>query len=231
MEAQQFQYPAPTKMSEKQRTPEHFPRRCLHNLHCLSKLVSPRVLAACLGTAWNRRTTKHRFQQAGICLLCNEMRSEDKIEHYSYCSATKELGRRFLRLNGEYDINLHTFTRTNPLINSEEKLASSALLIYAVYNVFNRLRHDRTRFSTTETYNTLTQQVREAVKGHAKSMEILKQLWSTNKATPLAPLSSQKIGIETKPTIPRSSHSQPQLPSQRQHEFWSGGLLSTTDNM
>ena len=188
----------------------------------------PRVLAACLGTAWNRWTTKHRFQQAGICLLCNELRSEDKIEHYSYCSATRELGRRFLRLNGEYDINLHTFTLTNPLINSEEKLASSALLIYAVYNVFNTLRHDGAQLSATETYNALTQQVREAVKGHAKSMEILKQLWSTNKSTPLSPLSGQKLGAETTPTRSRPLHSHTQLQSHRQSQFQFGGLLNTT---
>ena len=134
----------------------------------------------------------HRFQQEGLCLLCNEIQSEDRIEHYCICSTTKELGRRFLRLNGEHDINLHTLTLTNPLINTKERLITSALMIYAVYNVFNTMKHETSQLSAAEVYNALTQQVREAVKGHATSMETLKQLWTTNKATPLPPLNTQR---------------------------------------
>ena len=70
-------------------------------------------------------------------------------------------------------------------------------MIYAVYNVFNTLRHEATQPSLAEIYNARTKQVREAVKGHATSMDIVKQLWTTNAATPLPPLSSQKIGLET----------------------------------
>ena len=92
----------------------------------------------------------------------------------------------------------------------------------------NTLRHDGAHLSETETYNALTQQVREAVKGHAKSMEILKQLWSTNKSTPLSPLSGQKLGAETTPTRSRPLHSHTQLQSHRQSQFQFGGLLNTT---
>ena len=148
----------------------------------------------------------------------------------------------------EHDINLNTFTPTNrPTNTHQERLTSSALMIYAVYNVFNTLSHEATQLSAAEVYNALTQQVREAVKGHSTSMDIIKQLWTTNTATPLPPLSSQKIGLETPttkagrkqihrssssvPTRPRSFYSLPQFQSHRQPQFQPGGFLDTTSNI
>ena len=148
---------------------------------------------------------------------------------------------------GEHDINLHTFTLTNPLINTKERLASSALMIYAVYNVFNTLNQEPTQLSAAEVYNALTQQIREAVKGHPTSMDIIKQLWTTNAVTPLPPLSSQRFGSEgpttqtgrnqthrsssSVPARPRSLRSLPHIQSHGQPQFQSGGFLDTTSNI
>ena len=177
----------------KQKTPEYFSRKCVHNLNQLSKLATPRVLAACFGTIWNRWTTAARFQNEGICLLCHQIRTEDKIEHYSRCPVTKDFGRRFLRLHREHDLNLHTFTLTNPQINTTERLTSTALLIYAVYNLTNALRKDGEKLTREEAYNALTQHAREAVRGHPRSAGVLRQLWTHNKATPLPGLREQNL--------------------------------------
>ena len=118
-------------------------------------------------------------------------------------------------------------------------------MVYAVYNVFNALKHEPAQLSTAEVYNALTQQVQEAVKGHPTSMEIIKQLWTTNTATPLPPLSSQRLGSEQQrrleanqthrssssvPARPRSLRIPPHIQSHGQPQFQPGGFLVTTSN-
>ena len=232
-------------LNVKQKTPEYFPRRCIHNLKQLSKLATPRVRAACFGTIWNRWTTAARFQNDGICLLCQQIRTEDKIEHYSRCPVTKDFGRKFLRLNRDHDLNLHTFTLTNPRIDTTERLTSTALLIYAVYNLTNTLRKDGEKLTRQEAYNALTQHAREAVRGHPRSARILRQLWTENKATPLPSLREQSLNqpssscAESNERNSRSTprrnttdfDSDPQPQSHRGPQFQPGGFLNTTANI
>ena len=180
-------------------------------------------------------------------MLCHQIRTEDKIEHYSRCPVTKDFGRRFLRLHREHDLNLHTFTLTNPHISTTERLTSTALLIYAVYNLTNALRKDGEKLTRQEAYNALTQHAREAVRGHPRSARILRQLWTENKATPLPSLREQsfnqpshrhtgsndrnsrstpRCNASTFAAVrPRLFYSDPQIQGP---QFQAGGYLNTT---
>ena len=211
-------------------TPNYFCWLFLHNLMQLRALVTPRVQSACFSTAWNRWTTAARFQQRETCLLCRRIGSEDRIEHYSRCERVQDFGRRFLRLAGPHSYGIHTFTLTNPKIITTEQLTTSAILIYAVYNLTNRLRHDIRDLPEEEIYNALSQLAREAVHGHKRSSSTLRQLWTTSNTTPTTPLGPEPYGGTTNTTAsrPRSSYSLPQSQPHCQPQFQSGGFLNTT---
>ena len=120
-----------------QRTP-NWQARCAHQrLKTVARLTSPRVHAATFGALWNRWCTLRRFQLRGRCRLCQKVHSEDSIEHYAFCDTVREVATRRLRLDARLHVKIHTFTCTNPHLNTRELLTRAALLIYATYRASN----------------------------------------------------------------------------------------------
>ena len=133
-------HPLHDHLSTIQRTP-NWQVRCAHQrLKTLATLTTPRVHAAVYGALWNRWCTLRRFQQRGRFRLCGQPHSEDSIEHNPFCSIVKRLATTRLRLRCDTQVNMHTFTCTNPLIRSQEELTRAALLIYSTYKALNRQR-------------------------------------------------------------------------------------------
>ena len=161
-----------------QRTP-NWQARCAHQrLKALAQLVTPRVHAAVFGAIWNRWCTLRRFQTTGPCRLCNRRHTEDSIEHFAFCSAVKEVASRRLRLNANRHVNIHTFTCTNPLLDTEELLTRAALLIYATYRALNHQRQAPVPLRGEELYHAMSQWIIEGARGHAKCCRSLNLTWT-----------------------------------------------------
>ena len=125
-------HPLHNHLSTIQRTP-NWQARCAHQrLKNIATLTTPRVHAAVYGAIWNRWCTLRRFQQRGRCRLCRKPHTEDAIEHYPFCDTVRRIATTRLRLNIETQVNIHSFTCTNPLIRTKKELTRSALHITSV---------------------------------------------------------------------------------------------------
>ena len=172
-------------LSVLQRTP-NWQARCAHQrLKSLAKLTTPRVHAAAFGAVWNRWCTLRRFQQRGLCRLCQRPHTEDSIEHYPFCITVRRLATSRLRLNGATQVNIHTFTCTNPLIRTQEQLTRAALLIYATYRALNHQRLADQPLHTEELHNAMCQWIVEGARGHAHTCQVLAATWTEQRGPPL----------------------------------------------
>ena len=172
-------------LSVTQRTP-NWQARCAHQrLKTIAKLTTPRVHAAVYGAMWNRWCTLGRFRNTGRCRLCQQPRTKDSIEHYTFCSTVRKLASRRLRLCCTTQVNIHTFTCTNPLIRTQEQLSRAALLIYATYRALNHQRHSNSPLPPDELFNAMCQWVVEGARGHARTCQTLASTWSEHQGTPL----------------------------------------------
>ena len=172
-------------MSVRQRTP-NWQARCAHQrLKTLAKLTTPRVHAAVFGATWNRWCTRRRYQQRGRCRLCQQPHSEDSIEHYAYCSSVRKLAAQRLRLCCTTQVNIHTFTCTNPLLRTQEQLTRAALLIYSTYRALNHQRQSKNPLQADELYNAMCQWVVEGARGHTRTCQTLAKTWTEHQGTPL----------------------------------------------
>ena len=172
-------------MSVRQRTP-NWQARCAHQrLKTLAKLTTPRVHAAVFGATWNRWCTRRRYQQRGRCRLCQQPHSEDSIEHYAYCSSVRKLAAQRLRLCCTTQVNIHTFTCTNPLLRTQEQLTRAALLMYSTYRALNHQRQSNNPLQADELYNAMCQWVVEGARGHTRMCQTLVNTWTEHQGTPL----------------------------------------------
>ena len=168
-----------------QRTP-NWQARCAHQrLKSLARLVPPRVHATVFGAIWNRWCTLRRYQTRGRCRLCKQKLTEDSIEHYAFCSSVREVAARQLRLDIRTQVNVHTFTCTNPLLHTEELLTRAALLIYATYRALNHQRHATSQLQGEDLYHAMCQWIVEGTRGHAKSSRTLASTWTDREQKPL----------------------------------------------
>ena len=172
-------------LSVTQRTP-NWQARCAHQrLKTIAKLTTPRVHAAVYGAMWNRWCTLGRFRNTGRCRLCQQPRTKDSIEHYTFCSTVRKLASRRLRLCCTTQVNIHTFTCTNPLIRTQEQLSRAALLIYATYRALSHQRHSNSSLPPDELFNAMCQWVVEGARGHARTCQTLANTWTEHQGTPL----------------------------------------------
>ena len=159
------------------RTPNWQARSSHQRLKLLAQLVPPRVHAAVFGCIWNRWCTLRRFHTSGNCRLCQGRHTEDSIEHYTYCSSVRAIASRRLRLDIGTQVNLHTFTCTNPLIRTESQLIRAALLTYSTYRALNHQRQAASPLLGNDLYQAMCQWLIEEVRGHAKSSHALASVW------------------------------------------------------
>ncbi|CAK0898228.1 unnamed protein product [Prorocentrum cordatum] len=168
-------FPQPPGTSVLQSTPHYGARRALRQLQELRAVVAPRVQSAVFSTMWNRWTTHRRFQQrhapTNRCLLGCPPGAEDSIEHCCRCPLTARLLQRRLNLDASIFGNLHTFMLTNIHIKDEETLCKVGLLIYAVYNAVNSIRHSEV--APEASFDCMCQSLREAAKRHRYSTAVL----------------------------------------------------------
>ena len=120
-----------------------------------------------------------------MCVLCQHPHSEDSIEHYSVCPALRELAARHLKLHPRDQLNIYTFTCTNPRLNTKELLVRAALLVYAAYRACNYQRHAATPLQGADLYHALCEWVVEGVRHHATSSDILARTWRNVPEQPL----------------------------------------------
>ena len=160
-------------ISVRQRTPNWQSRCANQRLKLLAKLTTPRVHAAVFGAIWNRWCTLRRFQQRGRCRLCRLPHTEDSIEHYPHCTTVRRLASTRLRLNTSTQVNIHTFTCTNPLLRTKEQLTRAALLIYATYRALNYQRLADHPLGTEELHNAMCQWIIEGARGHSRTCRVL----------------------------------------------------------
>ena len=126
---------------------------------------------------WNRWSTLGRYRKTCHCRLCQQRHTEDSIEHYAFCNTVRAVAARRLRLDKHSHVNLHTFTCTNPLLNNNELLIRTALLIYATYRALNHQRQADTAFQGEDLYHAMSQWITEGVRGHEKSSRVLSAVW------------------------------------------------------
>ena len=178
-------HPLHDHLSTLQRTPNWQARSAHQRLKTIATLTTPRVHAAVYGAIWNRWCTLRRFQQQGRCRLCTQPHSEDSIEHYAHCNVVKRLASSRLRLCGSTQVNLHTFTCTNPLIRTQEELTRAALLVYSTYRALNHQRLSKEPLETDELHNAMCQWVVEGARGHARTCATIANTWTDQPGTPL----------------------------------------------
>lgn len=182
------QHPLHDHLSILQRTP-HWQARCAsQRLQISAKLVAPRVHAALFSAIWNRWCTLRRFQTTGTCRLCRRPLTEDAIEHYPFCTVVRAIATRRLRLDITAHVNLHTFTCTNPLINTKELLTRAALLIYSTYRALNYQRQANTPLAEDELLNAMSQWIIEGTRGHPSSCQVLASTWTNREGNRLPAL-------------------------------------------
>ena len=172
-------------LSPIQRTPNWQARSAQQRLKTLAKLTTPRVHAAVYGAIWNRWCTLRRFQQRGRCRFCQLPHTEDSIEHYPFCTTIRRVASTRLRLNGTTQVNLHTFTLTNPLLRTQEELTRSALLIYTTYRALNHQRRSDTPLNSEELHNAMCQWIVEGARGRPRTCQALAAAWTTQQSNPL----------------------------------------------
>ena len=152
----------------------HHAQHVESNLQALGRVVPPRVAAAVWGLVWNRWTTGRRFQKCSPCPLgCGA--GADSIEHLVGCRVAREAGRRFLRVDGEYQQRLLFCTMTAKFVD-QEAMACWAVLVYATYMASNQVRHaSRGQGGMVE---ELIQHCRQAAEGHPRLAKILCGRWT-----------------------------------------------------
>ena len=125
-------------------------RRLQPRMLKLSGKVPPRVMAAVFRTIWNGWCTAARSTQtqAPCVLQCSDT-ATDRIEHYACCPHTRWLARRAFAIE-ERHVHLGTFLLLDAGM-SDQDINNMALVVYAVYTVVNRIRHDASRTARTGT--------------------------------------------------------------------------------
>ena len=177
--------PLHDQLSPIQRTP-NWQARCSHQrLKTLAKLTTPRVHSAVYGAIWNRWCTLRRFQQRGHCRLCQLPHTEDSIEHYPFCTIVKRIATTRLHLHHTTQVNIHTFTLTNPFLRTQEQLVRAALLIYATYRALNHQRRSETPLNPEELHHAMSQWVVEGARGHTRTCHALASTWTEQTGNPL----------------------------------------------
>ena len=118
--------------------PMHHARRALSRLKELRELVAPRVVSACFRLIYNGWCTPARFQKKGSCVLCSKRDSEDRIEHYPYCSRVRALMVHHLGMSNE-SACLESFLFVSSRADAETHTLL-AIVVYAVFRATHYLR-------------------------------------------------------------------------------------------
>ena len=155
-------------------------RRVLRRLQELQCLVPPRVSSACFSTVWNRWTTARRFQQrqstTNRCVLGCSCSAEDSIEHYMHCRIIHEFARSRLRLE-RLDPYALLMASDDMQWNDAGRLTRLAILVYCAYRATQTARN-QPQVDEAVAKQMLGHMLKEAVRDHAASARVLREVWS-----------------------------------------------------
>ena len=153
--------------------------RILARLQRLGKLVPPRVVAAVLGSLWNKWPTARRLQGRAPCLMRCSSTAQDSLEHYACCPIVQGAAHRHLSLPASQWPNaLLEFLLCSPgiLEATDTHLTKRALLLYAAYSVTNTLRNMAGDMPREEIPRMLQQALWEGARGHRPAERVLMSL-------------------------------------------------------
>ena len=159
-----------------------FPRvrasRAAQMLARLRPLVPPRVVSAMLRTLLNGWCTKRRFQQGDSTCIFGCPLGSDSIEHYACCSRVWDFAWRVLALRAP-DSRPQRMERFLLLSGAcgDMDLARGAILVAAVYEVHNIVRHDPA--TPDRARDMLLQAARNAVRGHGAATVAHDRAWAS----------------------------------------------------
>ena len=109
------------------------------NLSWLSSRVPPKVHNACTRWVLNGFHTARRYQSQCPCLFCQSPGSSDCIEHFVECPFILHCIHPSVRYSRDLK-NMFFFLTTN-----RHCTVTFALLVFAIYNTHNYLRHNGSR--------------------------------------------------------------------------------------
>ena len=129
-----------------------------------------------LSTAWNRWTTKRRYQERGPCFLgCPH--GDDSVEHYARCPVAVDAGTRWLGLRRPLTPLIHHWVLGAPDCGVTDATphywARLALLIYAVYRTTNAARPAHAPLSPPEAARAIRQALLEGARGCPTAIRLL----------------------------------------------------------
>ena len=146
-------------------------RRVLRHLAALRDCAPPRMAAAALSTLWNRWCTERRFQRIGPCVFgCADQ--ADAIEHYARCPVVRRFACSFVRLAIPAPEAMQYFMLSHGALANTDVLTRTAIVIYAVYRVTERVRREPASAQDVLPF-MLQQSAREAVRGHPQATQVL----------------------------------------------------------
>ena len=139
-------------------------------LQKLSKLVAPRVWAACFKTLLNAWCTKRRFQEIGPCVFQCHPHAQDSIEHYCRCKCFARLHEHFFRTRPPR--NLQEFLLLEHNSWDDDRLILNAVGLFAVYSTFNWARQGG-QINNADIQECMERNAYHAVLNHQRSMKVL----------------------------------------------------------
>ena len=153
--------------------------RSLTRLRGLGVAVPPRVVAAVLGCIWNKWPTARRSQRRGHPCLLGCGAGEDSVEHYVGCRLTRAAARRWLGIRYRFSDPMEHWMLAAPTCVEVEGMphwwARVALLIYAVQQVTNSLRHStQPPLCEDDIRRALRQGLLEGARGHSTAVGLLR---------------------------------------------------------
>ena len=118
--------------------PGHRPNRARNIMEVLLRKATPRIQAAYLRAICDGWCTKHRFQRQGACVFGCRF-GQDKLEHYACCMRVRHFFESGLQLQGP--TGLDSFFCMDD--SQEETVVARASGIYALYRLYNGVRHSQ----------------------------------------------------------------------------------------
>ena len=151
----------------------------IRNLQTICRIVAPRVAAAAWGMVWNRWCTARRREQREDPCLFGCGRGADSVEHYIGCEVGRAVGRRMLRLDGDYDCRKRCLLGVT-LFTSDREQACWAILVYGLHMATNSRRYSHNSSTSTEdAVQEVMQHCRHAADVHRMARRCLSSLCVT----------------------------------------------------
>jgi len=159
-------------------------RRISSNLCRLQSVVAPRVCAAVFKFLWNGWVTTARFQgredpncQCVLgCISDDRPNAADAQNHYCHCPTVHKVWKTRLRTSIPMERSISTWLLANGELADDDKLCSTALIIYSTMRAINHYRH-----TGITDRNTAAQFMQQAIsqggRGHSKSASFVNGLW------------------------------------------------------